>query len=205
MTVNDVVTQLKYGELRSIAIKDDVPAIVSYINLALIALYGRFKLSRGEKIIDLVDNVSIYPLNDDTMYVEAVYNEEGTELAINDDDNLDSVFLPSFNQIQVPNAATGGTISVLYVQSPTSIVPGITDNLTLAMNVALPSILLEPLLHYVGYRAHGSMNGDIKAENNTHYMRYEASCKRVKDLGLIREDVVPAKVNTAEGISHEQD
>jgi hypothetical protein len=43
--------------------------------------------------------------------------------------------------------------------------------------------MAEALLHYVGYRAHGSYDADIKTENNTHYMRFEASCKKLKDLG----------------------
>lgn len=203
MTVSDIVTQLKYGELRSIAVKDDIPAIVSYINLGLLALYGRFKLARSEQIITMVEGTTTYTLNSDVILIEGIYAEDGTELAINEDDNYYGVFTPTFDTVQIPNASGGNAVSVMYIQAPADIIPDADDAVTMAMTVRLPAVLMECLLHYIGYRAHGSMNGDIKAENNTHYMRYEAACKRVKDLGLIRDDVVQANVSLAQGVSEE--
>jgi len=204
MTVNDVATQLKYGELRAVASKHDLAAIVSYINLALIDLYGKFKISRSEQLIDLIDNTSIYPLNPNVMVVETVFNELG-ELAVNDDSNINSVFTPSYDTLQVPNAKTGAQVSVLYIASPETLVVDTNDTITNAQIVRIPPQLLEPLLHYVGYRAHMSVNGDIKAENNTHYIRYNASCKRIVAEGLIRIDTVPASVNLQEGIADATD
>ena len=204
MIINDIVTQLKYGELRSVASKDDVPAMLTYINLAMVALYGRFKISRKEQIINLEDNISLYTLNDDIMTIEAVYNEV-EEVSLNEDDDVFGVFTPSYDTLQVPNASTGTQLSVLYVANPISAVYDTDDATTLSQTIRLPKQLLEPLLHYIGYRAHGSMNGDIKAENNTHYMRYEASCRRILDAGLIRIDVVPRNVNKQEGISDAND
>ena len=75
MTVNDVVNQLKYGELRSIAAKDDNFAIVSYINLALQALYNRFTLKISEQLIPLYNNVVEYALASDLM--TGVFYESG--------------------------------------------------------------------------------------------------------------------------------
>ena len=204
MTVNDVATQLKYGELRAVASKHDLPAIVSYINLALIDLYGKFKIARSEQLIDLVDNTSIYTLNSNVMVVETVFNELG-ELAVNDDSNINSVFTPSYDTLQVPNAKTGAQVSVLYIASPEALVADTDDAITNAQIVRIPPQLLEPLLHYIGYRAHMSMNGDIKAENNTHYIRYNASCKRIAAEGLIRIDTVPSSVNLQEGIADATD
>ena len=198
MTVGSIKTQLKYGELRSLAIKDDTVAIVSYINVGLIDLYGRFSLSRGEQIIDQIDGTSMYSLNTDCMVVEAAYREDGTEIPINVDGDATSLFTPSYNTIQIPNATTGTQISILYVQNPVEMDGEAEDILT--TSVLLPAQLMTPLLHYIGYRAHGSMNGDIKAENNTHLMRYEASVKRVKELGLIRMDVVPSSVSLKEQV-----
>lgn len=199
MTVNDVVIQLKYGELKGLALKNDIEAIISYLNLALIAVYGRFKIRRGEQIIDLIDNISLYDLDPDCMYIEGVYGEDGLPLLLNDDDNIYSVYTPSYDVLQVPNAATGSQISVLYVENPTALLYT-DDTTTKALEILLPASLLEPLLHYIGYRAHGALNGDIKAENNTHLMRYEASCNRILQLGTYRIDVVPASVSLKEGI-----
>ena len=199
MTLNDVVTQLKYGELRSVASKDDMDAIVSYVNLALIALYSRFSLKVSEQLIPMQDNITEYLLNEDAMTIRAIYDENGDEFALDDETSLFSIMQVDFETIQVPNPLTGATLSVIYLPAPTTLT--YIDETSLTSRVPLPSQLLEPLLHYVGYRAHGSMNGDIKAENNTHYMRYEASCKRIEDLGVVRKAVVPAHVSQQESIS----
>jgi len=199
MTLNDVVTQLKYGELRSVASRNDMDAIVSYVNLALIALYSRFSLKVSEQLIPMQDNITEYLLNEDAMTIRAIYDENGDEFALDDETSLFSIMQVDFETIQVPNPSTGATLSVIYLPAPTTLT--YIDETSLTSRVPLPSQLLEPLLHYVGYRAHGSMNGDIKAENNTHYMRYEASCKRIEDLGVVRKAVVPAHVSQQESIS----
>jgi len=199
MTLNDVVTQLKYGELRSVASRNDMDAIVSYVNLALIALYSRFSLKVSEQLIPMQDNITEYLLNEDAMTIRAIYDENGDEFALDDETSLFSIMQVDFETIQVPNPSTGATLSVIYLPAPTTLT--YIDETSLTSRVPIPPQLLEPLLHYVGYRAHGSMNGDIKAENNTHYMRYEASCKRIDDLGVVRKAVVPAHVSQQESIS----
>ena len=52
----------------------------------------------------------------------------------------------------------------------------------------IPLQLTEALLHYIGYRAHGAMNGSIEAETNTHYQRFEASCQRAVAQGMYTSD-----------------
>jgi hypothetical protein len=40
------------------------------------------------------------------------------------------------------------------------------------------------MLNYASYKAHSSISGDIKDENNTYYLRYEASCKQLVTSGM---------------------
>ena len=202
MTIADVVNQLKYGELQSIAAKDDNIAITSYINLAVVALYGEFNLKSSEVLIDLLDNVTEYQLPDDVMNITAVYNEIGVELPLDDETNILSVYQPSYDTLQHPYPVTGNTISVIYAVAPVFLI--YVDTASLTLRVPIPPQLLEPLLHYIGYRAHGAMNGEIKAENNTHYIRYIASVKRIKDLGLVKNHIAPAGVNKAEAIDEDE-
>ena len=194
MLVSDVITDAKYGELRNLAVKDDDIAVISFINSAMIALYDRFKLKTKEQVIAMQDNVVEYDLNDDAMTVLAVYDENGDEFSINDETNLFGVFLPSYGTIQVANPNAGANLGVVYLASPVRL----TD---VSEVVRIPPQLLEPMLHYIGYRAHGSVDGSIQAENNTHLMRYEAKCKSVEASGSIRKDVVPGHINMQEGIS----
>ena len=199
MTLHDIVTQLKYGELRSIATKDDNVAIVSYVNLALQALYNRFTLKVSEQVIPMYDNIVEYKLDPSLMTIEGIYDENGDEFALDDPNSLFSILQVDFETIQVPNPIEGATLSVIYKPAPTWLV--YIDETSLTQKIPIPPQLIEPLLHYIGYRAHGSMDGNIKAENNTHYMRFVASCDRIEQLGLVRKAVVPAHVSQAEGIS----
>lgn len=199
MTLNDVVNQLKYGELRSIATKDDNAAIVSYVNLALQALYNRFTLKVSEQIIPLKSYKAEYKLNPDVMVIEGIYDENGDEFDLDNEGSAFSIFQVDFETIQVPNPSVGATLSVIYKPAPPTIL--YVDETSLTQKIPIPPQLTEPLLHYIGYRAHGSMDGNIKAENNTHYMRFVASCDRIDAAGLVRKAVVPAHVSQAEGIS----
>jgi hypothetical protein len=199
MTLGDVIEQLKYGELRAIATKDDNLAIVSYTNLALQALYNRFLIKVSETIIQLEDNITEYTLPDDVAVIDSVYNENGEELSIDDPSDINGVFRSSFDTIQVPNPITGNALSIIYVAIPEKLT--YIDETSLTQKIPLPPQLLEPLLHYIGYRAHMSINGDIKEENNTHYIRFVASCDRIDQLGAIRRAIPLASVSKAEHIS----
>jgi hypothetical protein len=198
MTVADVIEYAKYGELAQLGVVvnlkstdpvevvDAEKQILSYINLGLVELYKRFDLSTKEVVIPLLDNVTIYTITD-AYYnnVYAVYGEDGKELGLNNQDDPLSVLTPSYNTVQVPNPITGTSIYVIYSASPTALVWATPLS---SITVPLPSSMLEALLHYVGYRAHGAMNGNVDTENNTHYMRFDASCNKLKEIGMFADD-----------------
>lgn len=198
MTATEVITLAKAGELRQLspAIIDNNDVLVGFINLGLIELYKRFALKTDEAIITLVDGKTIYKLDgtdpdvsigEPFMYLIGAY-EDGTEndysasslnIPINEEDNIYSINMISYNAVQIPLITQGAYISLIYVAKPTKI----TTN-TLDIEVDLPEQMIEPLLHYIGYRAHGAMDGNIQTESNTHYMRFEASCNKIKELGV---------------------
>ena len=198
MTANEVIALAKVGELSklSIAIKDDNTVLLGFINLGLVELYKRFPLKNDEAIVTLRDGKTIYKLDGtDTdvsmgepfMYLLGAY-EDGTDndfsasalsLPINEEDNIYSVNSISYNSIQIPLVTTGAYISLIYVAKPTKV-----TTLTLDEELDLPDQMIEALLHYIGYRAHGAMDANIQTESNTHYMRFEASCTKLRELGV---------------------
>jgi hypothetical protein len=206
MKLSTIISQARSGELKSLSSKDKTDeVIVNYINLALIALYSRFTLRTEEAVIALTDVKTLYrldgmdeevtvngaPIEDDNVLkILSAFDERG-EISINDENNPLSIYTPSYNTLQVPHPETGAYIAVIYKAGPNLItyVDDGSGNATEA-TVQLPMHLLEPLLHYVGYRAHGSGTGDIDNESNSHLSRYVASCNNVESLGLIPTDSV---------------
>lgn len=198
MTANEVIALARVGELSklSIAIKDDNTVLLGFINLGLVELYKRFPLKNDEAIVTLRDGKTIYKLDgtdpdvsmgEPFMYLIGAY-EDGTDtdfsasvlsLPINEEDNIYSVNSISYNSIQIPLVTTGAYISLIYVAKPTKVTA-----LTLDEELDLPDQMIEALLHYIGYRAHGAMDANIQTESNTHYMRFEASCNKLKELGV---------------------
>lgn len=208
MLLTTILSQARSAELKSLSPKDKTDeVIIGYINLALIALYSRFFIKAQEVLIALQTGKTLYSLDgtdvdvtvqgqpivtDSFMAIINAFNEAGNELPINDTNRLDGIFTPSFDTIQVPYSTTGAFIAIIYRENPPMLDPavlcdaaGALDVANALTNVYIPPQLLEPLLHYVGYRAHGSVAGAMKDENNTHYMRYMASCRDIEDFGTI--------------------
>lgn len=214
MTVRDVITLAQSGELFQLSptIRDNDNTIVAFINLGLIEIYKRFSILTDEAIITLKDGKTIYKMDgSDTttvtlgnatipcvalgthryMNMIAAYEVNGfsteydqgvTLLPINEEDDKYSINTISYNEIQIPLIMQEDQISIMYNAFPPKIVAGTTGWDT--KEVPLPDQFIECLLHYIGYRGHGAMNGDTQNDSNTHYMRFEASCNMVKMLGV---------------------
>jgi hypothetical protein len=201
MLVSDVINDAKYGELQQLAVKSDDNAILSYINLGMLELYKRFGLRTEDAIITLSAHNTIYtldgelsnvdmPSDGDLLYIVGIYDEYGDIVELNNEDDPNSVLTISYDTLQVPNPSDGTYLSVIYVAAPTRLTAP-TDK------VRLPASLYEALLHYIGYRGHGSVDGNVSTENNTHYMRFEKSCLTAREYGLITADEIPyRRVNT---------
>lgn len=186
MIVQDIVNAAKFSELSSTALKDNTEAIITFMNLGLLELYKRFPIKTAEATYNVGSSTVLYALPDNFMYPVAVYgeNKEGVvdvnvKLPINEDSDDQSVFFPNHKQVQVSSDIKGSKISVIYVTKPESYT---IDNLN--AEVDLPETLIEALLHYVGYKAHLGIRGDGQSENNAHYLRFDASCRKARELGV---------------------
>lgn len=202
MTVQEVIDMAKFGELRNLRLgQSENEAIVSYLNLGMIELYKRFPLSIKEVLIELADVTgNEYTLPNDCMWIVSAYGEVPAsnnttltvELSVNNEDDPLSINTVGWNKIQIPLNITGQFISLIYAAGPSAADKIVYDDsgVYLTQDIAIPMQLIEPLLHYVGYRAHGAMDGNIQSESNTHYMRFDASCKRAQMEGMLTNDNV---------------
>lgn len=158
MTVRQVIDLAKASELNglSTANKDDV--VLGFLNMGVLELYKRFTLKVEEYLITLEDNVSIYKMPDDFMWLVAAYGEVDVRspmlvnvLPVNEEDNPLSINTVSWNKVQVPVSSYGSYISLIYVASP-----DMYSILDLDETIDLPAQMIEPLLSYIGYRANAS-------------------------------------------------
>ena len=188
----------KAGELKNLVL--DTDTILAALNLGIIELYKRFPLRVEEAIVTL-GNKEYYkmdgtdpdvdmPTDAPYMWIVRAYGEvpmdcdvSVNELPINDEDNLLSINTVNWCTIQVPASIDNETISLIYVAAPVLLTAG-----DLNKTLPIPPQLYEALLHYVGYRAHGALDGNIQAENSTHYQRFETSCQRAKESGMYTTD-----------------
>ena len=194
MLISKVIKKARSGELGNLSeTKFDDDKVMEYIEDGLIALYKLFSLRSAEALITMRTGVTMYTLDgtdpnvdmDDTalevMAIQEAYDETGAYLSINVENDEWGLMTPEFNKLQIPSPAEGETIGVLYTAGPEEIT-------STTQTLKLPISLLESLLHYVGYRAHGSVDGNIQAENNTHLQRFRASVAEAKALGVITQD-----------------
>jgi len=185
MTLQDFINTAKYSELNSLAIKSNDNAIISFVNLGLIELYARFALRTEEYLIELLDNVTIYDMPANFMYLVGAYEEvpkntttNVVEVPVNEENNPFSVNTINYKQVQIPLSVAGGYISLLYVPKP-EVVTEMADELP------IPEQMVTPLLAYVAYKGHASVKAT--GENNDtgmYWSRFEKACEKLKELGV---------------------
>lgn len=141
MKLLEVFSQLTYGELSQLHIgggeageinEKNYPAVLSHVNLGLMALYKRFPLKEGRLLVSLLAGRYTYPLNaryavsntasleadkyildttgnmgafkDDILKVEQVFTSAGKEFALNDGADEYTIVTPSATVLRVPSA-----------------------------------------------------------------------------------------------------
>ncbi len=207
MLVSEAITLLKSTELKQLAVANEPETVRGYINLAILEIYKRFSLWRGEATVTIVDGVLLYKLDgidanvsvdlsDHTLLmIEKVFlnatetYEEDTELYLNDDKNNDcSIEIPQYHQVKILTPVVdetpyiiGDTLKVTYRAAPVFL-----NNATQA--IPLASQFFEALFNYVGHKGHGSIKTSPDSDDNMYLKRFEVSIKRIKDNGLIVQD-----------------
>lgn len=192
---------------------DDYPRIITNINLGLIELYKRFQLLTKNMPMDLRTTITRYnlhsnyaqtntasaepikylidsvdePFLDDILLITHVYDSDGIELPLNDLNAEWSVFTPSPFILEVPTLTEDISIVFSYRANPPIINYDIVTDPT-EVEIALPVQFLEALTAYVAWRMFSPINVGEKAEANSYYAKFEASCALINDLGMLNMD-----------------
>lgn len=178
MKISTIINLAKYGELNQLNIKNDTNGILAFIYLGLIELYKRFNIGIKTETFTSTTTVSVYNLrNNDINQILAIYDSDKKELVnklVQCDTEYDYTQL-NFNTILLTNPKDE-LLTVVYKASPPEI-----DETT--ETIELPDDMLEALLHYIGFKAHSSINGSKNSENDNHYLKFERSCNLLDTMG----------------------
>ncbi len=189
---------------------DDYPALIRHINRGLLALHTRFCLKEREVAINLDSLIAFYildskyaqsnmdstepvkwimdspdkPFTDDIIRIQDIYDEDGTPLRVNDNNDDKSVFLPDFKTLQVPYPADDTTLFITYRAKHVVIPSDVTD--TGSVEVEIPDYCIEPLLSYVTSRVYSSSADQNKQALSASFMaKYELQCKALEDYNVL--------------------
>ena len=134
---------------------------------------------------------SVYqPFTDNVLRIEAVHNEIGEELYLNQDrqywagsDKYWAVTTPSYNTIQVPYPEKENQMIVTYRADHDPIVMTTNSDLS-KIYVPISPSYLEPLLLYIAARVYTNMSSNEGNEGNNYTAKFEASIKQIEQLNL---------------------
>lgn len=212
MVVDDVINDLKCGELSAHGMfaNDKLsPAnknkLVLAINLGLLDLYTKFPLLTKEITIKQLPTVTTYKLeifhaksqggNDyyimdtlqdifvgDVIRIEAVYDEAGCELKLNNTSECNVILTPTMDSLEIPHPASGEYLSVVYRAKHHQL----TDT---EHRIYLPNHLKSCLLNYVAHRIYsGSPAQDAMALSQMFYQKYMMEINDLNHNGFLNKD-----------------
>ena len=211
MLVSDYLSHITKGEVKQLYLSDigttspnavqqtNIDILITYINEANLELHKHFGLIQKEYVLTDVTNNSLHSIPVDFLYAISATFDDGREVAINNErtnfiDDIDynvSILFPAPFKVLVKGIDTKSPpkddISIVYVSIP-AVVTLTTDF------IDLPQVYNEALYNYVAYKAHASVKGDMKAENNTYYLRYNESIKNIRLLGMKNSDNLDSNV-----------
>ena len=167
--------------------------MINFINLANSELHKKFALISKEMVFTDVKPNSLHAIPTDFLYAISASYKDGTEIPINDestniisdiDYNVSILFPTPFEMLVKGtdnNTPPRDDISLVYIAAP--------DKVTVTTDfIDLPETYTEALIDFVAYKAHAAVSGDLKAENNTYYLRYREAIKSIKLTGLANPD-----------------
>lgn len=197
--------------------------IIPHINLAMTALYKRFNLKQGRVLLYMVPGKYVYELhtrnlggdpaypnstgylfnvedfnfNNDIIKIEAVLNQLGDELFLNEPSDMYSIYTPTMNTIRIPNDIVEQSAAIpewyrtpylelLYRAKHNVIGPNIDFIDIETVEIDLPDSYLELLVLFIASRIMAPMGaGQFEGLGGNNYMaRYEAAAQQMEQYNL---------------------
>jgi hypothetical protein len=127
------------------------------------------------------------PFKGDVLKIHAVFDAEGNNIPLNDSADINSVFTPQANVLQVPRPIQSQTLSVLYQAKHIPIIGDLQEQ------IEIPNVLEEALLSWIAYKVFSAMGTEQSTSKaQEHRAAYDSEIARV-----IVQDLVGTSVSTS--------
>lgn len=190
------------------------PKLVAYTNQSLKVLFSRFNLLERELVLQQDSGITNYPLhvkyavsandptvaikyiNDsgmepftgDLVKIQRLFDELGEELPVNDPTQVNSLYIPQFDVVQIPEPVDGNSTFVMYQATHKVIIGNIPDE-----EINIPPVLEMALQAHVAYRVFSGMNGpEHLAKSQEQLQRYEMICQMTDQKDLANSSLTPS-------------
>lgn len=165
--------------------------LLSFVNLGNIELHKKFNILRKTMDLDFALAGEEFKLPSDFLHAISCTFTDGEEIPINNErinlvngvDNSVSVMFTDPKVARIKGTDDDGRQDMLLSYAA---IPSLAK--TINTTLYLPHLYTEALINYVAYKAHATIDGDMKTQNNTYYLRYVESCKQINLLGLSNSD-----------------
>lgn len=192
MLIKEAIEMLRDSVLRHVKVGEDDNAVIGFINLGILELHKRFRMSFDEAVITPVIGKRVYTLDGadpdvsidlarkELLVIETIVDSDYEEVPLNVLIDPKSAKTLSFNTIRLAEEADSTSYTVTFRTAP---------EFSVLRDYALPisSAFIEPLFHYVGYQAFLSVQGEENTQHSLHKKRFEESLQRVAALGLYQQ------------------
>lgn len=188
------------------------PRIVQFANEALLKLYSRFILKESTVIISAYEHITHYHLlkrftasrvaetgeqypyiqdiynerfHEDVIKILAVYNDQGIDYPLNDLEDRRSLFTPTSNSLQIPQAKTGVFYNVIYQAKHSPLEFNDEEE-----EIILPDVLIPALRAYIAYLVLSPMNTqDSTTKAQEHLNNYMMICEEAIQQDLVNTSI----------------
>lgn len=219
MLLSTIFEHLTHGELRQLPIggaehdegitEENYPAIVSYVNLALIELHTKFPLKLDTVVIQQYANITKYvisnmnavsntlsnrvkyvidsasePFLNNILKIESIVDELGETIPLNIPSDVTSILTPNYNEIQIKYPEATKAISVTYRATHEHI--NIEGLRPANVDIPIPPSMLQALLMFIAHRATLGLS-ETNVESDGYLAKFEHACNKITNEDIVNE------------------
>lgn len=145
-----------------------IQQMVGTTNYHLLKRFAAFTEDSPETKRYILD-MGLEPFEEDVIKILSVYNSDGFQMPLNDNEAAWSLFTPQANVLQVPNPEPGMALSVLYQARHPELVAD-----KLEQPIELPDVLHGAFFAHIGYQIYESMGtAEAQARSMSLFQQYQ--------------------------------